>query len=97
MQFKNAAENFWRGKSKYLKSWLISHNFLNPNRRFYYFQGIKLFVDNYESIYEMILICQAFISYLYYRQNIDLSNIDVLSRDKNNKYFSIGKLIIYRN
>ena len=48
MQFKNAAENFWRGKSKYLKSWLISHNFLNPNRRFYYFQGIKLFVDNYK-------------------------------------------------
>ena len=47
MQFKNAAENFWRGKSKYLKSWLISHNFLNPNQRYYYFQGIKLFVNNY--------------------------------------------------
>ena len=49
MQFKTAAQNFWRGKSKYLKSWLISHNFLNPNQRYYYFQGIKLFVDNYES------------------------------------------------
>lgn len=55
------------------------------------------FADNYESVYEMILICQAFISYLYYRQNINLSNIDVLSRDKNNKCFSIGKMIIYRN
>ena len=48
MQFKTAAQNFWRGKSKYLKSWLIDHNFLNPNQRYYYFQGIKLFVDNYK-------------------------------------------------
>lgn len=48
MQFKNASENFWRGKSKFLKNWLIDHNFMNRNDRFYYFRGIKLFVDNYK-------------------------------------------------
>ena len=51
MQFKNASENFWRGKSKFLKNWLIDHNFMNRNDRFYYFRAIKLFVDNYK-LYE---------------------------------------------
>lgn len=48
MQFKTAAQNFWRGKSKFLKNWLIDHNFMNKNDRFYYFKAIKLFVDNYK-------------------------------------------------
>ena len=48
MQFKNASENFWRGKSKFLKDWLIDHNFMNIDDRFYYFKAIKLFVDNYK-------------------------------------------------
>lgn len=51
MQFKNASENFWRGKSKFLKNWLIDHNFMNIDDRFYYFRAIKLFVDNYK-LYE---------------------------------------------
>ena len=41
MNFKNASENFWRGKSKFLKNWLLDHNFMNKNDRFYYFKGIK--------------------------------------------------------
>lgn len=52
MDFKNASENFWRGKSNFLKDWLIKHNFMNIYDRFYYFKGIKLFVDNYKLLYE---------------------------------------------
>ena len=83
MQFKNAAENFWRGKSKYLKSWLISHNFLNPNRRFYYFQGIKLFVDNYR---------------LYANRHLN-SNKDYFSNSAISNYLSFmdGSRVINKN
>ena len=58
MQFKNASENFWRGKSKFLKDWLIDHNFMNIDDRFYYFKAIKLFVDNYKLPIDTIIISE---------------------------------------
>ena len=51
--------------------------------------------EAYESIYDIIMTCYIFISYLYYRQNINFESIDLLNRNENGKYSTIAKMIIY--
>ena len=52
-------------------------------------------VDDYEFVYDIVMTAYKFISYLYYRQNINFENIDLLNRDENGKYFTIAKMTIY--
>lgn len=54
-------------------------------------------LDDYELIYNIIMSCYTFISYLYYRQNINLNSIELLSRDKEGRYLGIGQMSIYVN
>lgn len=51
--------------------------------------------DNYEFIYDIIMACYTFISYLYYRQNINFNNIELLSRDKKGRYLVIGQMTMW--
>lgn len=53
------------------------------------------FTEVYELIYDIIMTVYTFISYLYYRQNINFESIDLLNRDENGKYFTIAKMTIY--
>lgn len=52
-------------------------------------------LDNYELIYDIIMSCYTFISYLYYRQNINLNSIELLIRDKEGRYLEIGEMTIW--
>ncbi len=39
--------------------------------------------------------CYTFISYLYYRQNINLNSIELLIRDKEGRYLKVGQMTIW--
>ena len=54
-------------------------------------------VDDYEFVYDIVMTAYKFISYLYYRQNINFENIDLLSKDENDKYFTTAQMTIYIN
>lgn len=52
-------------------------------------------LDDYEIVYDIIITGYTFISYLYYRQNINFESIDLLNRDEDGTYSTIGQMNIY--
>lgn len=51
--------------------------------------------QDYKFIYDVTLLGYKFISYLDYRRNIKFKNIDLLSKNIDNQYNTVGKMTIY--
>lgn len=52
-------------------------------------------VEDYKLVYEIVMTGYYFLSYLCYRQNINLKRIELLKKDENGKYFSVAQMTLF--
>lgn len=52
-------------------------------------------LEDYNLIYDIIMTGYTFISYLYYRQNINFKCIELLKKDEKGKYFPVAQMTLF--
>ena len=91
IKLKNEIIGYYFGIEKKVKN--INEGYFSGDS-FLRFEWNSL-VEDYKLVYEIVMTGYYFLSYLCYRQNINLKRIELLKKDENGKYFSVAQMTLF--